>query len=167
MKVSIIATNNLPNRNMGRFPAAELPAIAKKLVGVAAIVDHEAEYEEQWGTVVEARVERAEPTPEQLEAYPDVLRTEGLQNVVAVVQSKTQIEIVPDVGDHASITTAYTDLVCPGCTCEYRDADRCKKAWEALSTLGYLERAGVQDIYEISLVAVPAVPDAIVTNVEP
>jgi len=33
MKVSIIATNNLPNRNMGRFPAAELPAIAKKLVG--------------------------------------------------------------------------------------------------------------------------------------
>ena len=167
MKVIILATNNLPNRNGARFPVAELPLIAEKIVGCAASVDHEYEYEEQWGTVISAEVQTVSPTPYQLKRYSDIIKAEGVQNVIVVVQSKTQTEIVPDVGDHASISALFQYLTCPGCDCDRRDVFGCPKAREAFDEKGYIERLGVEDVLEISLVLVPAVPDARVIEIEP
>lgn len=166
MKITAIATDNLPNRSMGRFPAVELPKIAQSLVTNSASVDHSDYYRNQWGTVTRAWVERLEPTAEQRAEYADVIAKEGYQRVMVEIESRPEIDVKPQAGDHLSITAMYRDLVCPGCDCEERDAFECPKARKALETLGYLDRSGVVDTLEISLVLVPAVKGAVILSTE-
>lgn len=163
MRITAIATDNLPNRNWARFPASELPRIAATLNGNAASIDHSDSYLAQWGTVVRAWIESRESSQDQLAQYGAIIQKEGYQAVMVEIEARDGT-VAPKEGDHLSITTLYEKLRCPDCTCEEGDAYDCNRGKKALDEWGYLDRVGVADTLEISLVLIPAVKGAIVLS---
>lgn len=162
--LSAIATDNLPNRSGMRIPAKELIPLAQFLVGKLAIKDH-AMYriDSGWGRISETSVEK-KPVPKGLSKVDKAaIAAEGYQVVMCVIQvpadSDTLDAITQRTAGELSITFSYSQLKCPDCDCG-KDIYPSWGCPRSVSNQPWLERLGVMDAYEISLVVVPAVKAA-------
>jgi hypothetical protein len=159
-----IASDNLISRNRARTPADELPMLAQCLVGKPCTTDHNTyNVEKEWATITHAWVDKAATPPSGLDPLNlAVIDREGYQQVRCELS-------VPDDSPHllaferglrlrVSIQFLYTYPRCPGCTCGENYWHRaCPNTY---ADIQYLERIGVVDAYELSLVVVPAVTSA-------
>lgn len=158
-----IATDNLVSRNRARTPLDELTSLAGYLVGKPATTDHNTyQIEKEWATITSAYVEQASPPDGLDEVNRAIVSQEGYHRIICDLS-------VPSDSPHlqaferglrlrVSIQFIYSVPRCPGCTCGESYFSRfCPNTWEDIQ---YLERIGVTDAYEISLVVVPAVREA-------
>lgn len=144
--VSGIATDNLPNRNWGRFSLQELYSIAKLLEGCPVSEDHNTSYSSKKGEVIRAWVEVGDYNPEIQESY-------------GVVKFEAEIDQFVEAGDGISIAASYQSERCANCDCDIHDWARCPRPLEQIK-LKWIERVGVNDVFELSLVLIPAVKSA-------
>lgn len=161
--VDAIASDNLIGRSGFRNPVSEMPALAKFLKGKPALIDHEmGEVEGGWGRIVETAIVQA-VTPDDLdELNQAIVQKEGywqLHCTIAVAPDHPYLKDFDyESKGELSITFVYSQIRCPGCTCG--DAVWSRNCPNDAYSLPYLERFGVSDAFEISLVCVPAVKSA-------
>lgn len=158
-----IASDNLISRNRARTPLGELPMLAQCLQGKPCTTDHNTyNVEKEWATIARAWVEKVEPPPGLDPLNSAVVAREGYYQVMCELS-------VPDDSPHllafdrglrlrVSIQFMYTYPRCPGCTCGENYWHRA--CLNSYADIDYLERIGVTDAYELSLVVVPAVTAA-------
>ena len=147
MIIKGIATDNLPNRNWGRFSLQELQRISTLLSGCPVSVDHNTDYASKRGTVTKAWVETGAYNSDIKESY-------------ACVKFEADISgVSPESGDGVSITVGYTLERCADCDCQVQDWTRCPRPLEQIKAK-WIEREGVKDVLELSLVLIPAVKSA-------
>lgn len=156
-----IATNNLPNRNGGRFSLVELQRISKLLPGVPLTFDHSQSYEDKRGKISSATLTQAMPPKELSEEARLIVEREGYWEV----QFTAEVDgIEPDEGDGVSISVLYKAEQCPNCDCEVKNWMHCPRPIEDIAAKGYIERVGVEDVLELSLVLIPACKGAKVVS---
>jgi len=151
MKFSGIATDNLPNRNGGRFSVRELTRISELLPGSPVSFDHNTGYNDQQGRVLSAWLEQSDLSP-----LPQAIAKEGYWQVKFEAESS----VLPKPGDGLSIATLYRTEKCPDCNCDAASWLECPRSMQEIRDAGYVERVEVEDVLEISLVLIPAVKGA-------
>ncbi len=163
----LVATDNLPSRNNARYPAAELPVLARYLIGTAATVDHDWRAEKEWGLIIDAGV-IVEVPPTGLDADASkVVMAEGYQQVWVDVATEDQTildRIERGLNWRVSIAAAFSIMRCPECDCKAGNMNsyECPNMpWD----VPYYDRVGVCDALEVSLVLIPAVRSARVIGV--
>jgi|GEM_PF-4653394 hypothetical protein len=158
-----IATDNLPNRSGMRIPAKELQTIAATLPGKLAIKDHRmGSIDTAWGRISKAWIEAGDES-KLSKTDRAALNGEGYQVVhcyIAVPADHPELRLIEaDLASELSITFTYSQLKCPGCDCG-KDIYPSWGCPRSVSAQPYLERHGVTESFEISLVVVPAVKAA-------
>lgn len=149
-----IATDNLPNRNGARFSLKELQTIVTLLPGVPISIDHSYSFSDRKGFIVSAEL-----VQKDLHPLPEAIKSEGYWTI----EVETDIEGVspmPLNGDGLSISTLYKKERCPDCDCQIENWTSCPRSIETIEAAGYIERVGVTDVLEVSLVLIPAVRNA-------
>ena len=149
-----IATDNLPNRNGARFSLKELQTIVALLPGVPISIDHSYSFSDRKGFIVSANL-----VQKDLDPLPEAIKNEGYWTI----EVETDIEGVsplPLNGDGLSISTLYKKERCPDCDCQVENWTSCPRSIETIEAAGYIERVGVTDVLEVSLVLIPAVRNA-------
>ncbi|NJN87073.1 MAG: hypothetical protein HC881_13235 [Leptolyngbyaceae cyanobacterium SL_7_1] len=170
--VEAIATDNLVSRNEARYPAAELPTLARYLVNKPASINHPNAFrgsvEDEWGTIITAEVQTTPPPLDLSAENAAIVAAEGY------FQIRVKISCADDVAHldafrkalrlRVSISAIYSYMRCPGCKCGENIFSR--ECVNDFWTLPYYERHGVTDALEISLVSVPAVRSACVVSID-
>ena len=153
-----IATDNLPNRNGGRFSLDELKTIVALLPDVPISIDHSYSFTDRKGFIVSANL-----VQKDLDPLPEAIKSEGYWTI-EVEANIEGVSPIPLNGDGLSISTLYKKERCPDCDCQVENWTSCPRSIEAIEAAGYIERVGVTDVLEVSLVLIPAVKNAKLGN---
>lgn len=162
MIIKGFAGDNLPNRNGGRFSVTELSRITKLLPGVPLTFDHSIRYHDRQGRIVSASMEEA--SVDGLDSdLREVIKSEGYWRIRFEAEFDGDLPPVP--GDGVSLSVLFQSERCPDCDCNSESWLTCPRSIEDVFARGYVERVGVADVLELSLVLIPAVKRASVTEV--
>ena len=94
---------------------------------------------------------------------PEAIKSEGYWTI-EVEANIEGVSPIPLNGDGLSISTLYKKEKCPDCDCQVENWTSCPRSIEAIEAAGYIERVGVTDVLEVSLVLIPAVKNAKLGN---
>ncbi len=180
--VQFLATDNLLNREYGKWGIEELPILASLLPGLKLILDHEwGEVEESQGIVFAANVFSSETAPDwainqcgNAATNAQVVNKEGyswVQADVAIPVSSPALTSLRFgvIGNVSLGGFLFKEIVCPICDCSF-DNKNCSHFppdpyWGAdpaddVRVAPYYIRSGTTDLKEMSIVTIPKVPTA-------
>lgn len=163
--IQCIATDNLPNRSGMRIPAGEFPALARLLRDKPASVGHPwSNPLSNWGRITDTALLVFKDVPAGLsKADKKSIAGEGYQQILLTIAVQTGHpyleEFACDRLREVSIAFAYSQMRCPGCDCG-KDIYPSYGCPRLPDTQPYIERFGINDAFEVSLVAIPAVRSA-------
>lgn len=178
--VSGIAADNLINRSYSKWGVDDLKAMAKLLVGKPTLFDHNSYDVQQqtWGRVFDAQfVNSLTAENELIDAIAQgvynrkIIATEGFNQVffqAYLVKSDETLGLISS-GRASELSTGgfrFTDFWCPVCDTSIRNP-KCphyvRSPWSDSDDpeyAPYVERRGLFDLMEISLVSTPNIPGA-------
>lgn len=160
------AGDNLPNRNGGRFSLIELQRISNLLPRCPLTFDHSDRYHNRLGTILSARLEQASPPPGLDDIGQAIVAREGYWHISFEAEFTGETDDLPSPGDGISLSVLYKTERCPDCDCEAESWVQCPRPIEDVFAKGYIERVGVADVLELSLVLIPAVKHAAVNMIQ-
>ena len=143
----VVACDNQIDRDMERFDDAALAEMAGMYVGKTILKDHRPETDNQSARIYRAEVADGENGFKQLIVYAYVPRIDSMKDFIEQVETGVKKEV--------SVGCSVKERACSICGkrvdyCEHRLG----KSYEGKMCYGVLK--GIQDVYEISCVAVPA-----------
>ena len=160
--LTLICSNNLIDRNRGRWTAAAIQAMPAQAIGRPATMDHEwDDVMETWGRIIDARAYTTAPPADIDRMSLTAIATEGYWECEITVEILTDCPEVRNALDKIlsenSIGFSYERMMCCDCTCDAKDArsyDCPKTIWEVMAS--YYDRVGLLEIFEDSMVLIPA-----------
>jgi hypothetical protein len=160
--ITLICSNNLIDRNRGRWTAAAIQAMPQAAIGRPATMDHEwDDVLETWGRITNARAYTTTPPADADQMSLDAIALEGYWECELTIEVLTKNQEVLSALDKIlsenSIGFSYERMMCSNCTCDAKDArsyDCPNTIWDILAT--YYNRVGLLEIFEDSMVLIPA-----------
>lgn len=147
----VVACDNQIDRDMERFDDSALSEMAKLYVGKTVLKDHTPATDNQSARIYHAEVVDGENGLKQLVVYAYVPRIDSMKDFIEQIETGIKKEV--------SVGCSVKERACSICGkklgyCEHRSG----KTYDGKQCCGVLK--GIQDVYEISFVAVPAQKNA-------
>ena len=149
-----VLCDNSVDRTYERFSEASLKSMEKLYVGKTVIKDHRHEADNQIARIYDTEIVKGDTMPDgeqytQLVAHCYMIKTAGNANMIA--------EIKGGIRKEGSISCAVEKCICSVCGSDNRKAYCAHYNGRKYDgKLCYFTLDGVRDVYEFSLVAVPA-----------
>lgn len=178
--VSAIAADNLINRNSSRWTPRDLSTMTKLIVGKPALQDHDSySVAKIWGRVYDANLISSTPSDSLIDRINRgddnrrILAKEGYQQIAVQIFTNKDHPVVQEIamGRRKEMSVGgfmIQDLYCPECDISIYNS-RCPHYFNGspdASKYGdrpqitYINRHGLYDLLELSLVTSPNLPGA-------